>query len=308
MDVDMELDSDLMTKFSSLGTTDRDVLVGEFQKLAGNNLNPTACAFFLDMNNWNLQAAIGSYYDIENSAPQTKLPRMTLIKDVTIGEGESITPNTEFTKTWRVKNNGDEPWPPGICLRFTSGHQLGPYDHIFLEHLEPQQTLDISIRMCSPSACGLYQGQWRMCTTTGFFFGETIWVILDVRTDGMLGLTQQMSSLATDQTDPSINSTPLPFGGSPSSPGRPPDSTTTHPQLRASHFQVNHYDSSSPPQLISSPAIFSSTPHPQPHPSQQYSTEQPLSSAYQQMSLSSDSQSEESSPRQPNGLGFPGSL
>ena len=52
MDVDMELDSDLMTKFSNLGTTDRDVLIGEFQKLAGNNLNPTACAFFLDMNNW----------------------------------------------------------------------------------------------------------------------------------------------------------------------------------------------------------------------------------------------------------------
>ncbi|XP_022083572.1 uncharacterized protein C6orf106 homolog isoform X2 [Acanthaster planci] len=199
MDVDMELDTDLMAKFSSLGTTDRDVLIGEFQKLAGNNLNPTACAFFLDMNNWNLQAAIGSYYDIENSAPQTKLPRMTLIKDVTIGEGESITPDTEFTKTWRVKNNGEEPWPPGISLRFTSGHQLGPHDHIFLENLEPQQTLDISIRMKSPSKCGLYQGQWRMCTTTGFFFGETIWVILDVRTDGMLGLTQQMSSLATGQ-------------------------------------------------------------------------------------------------------------
>ncbi|XP_022083571.1 uncharacterized protein C6orf106 homolog isoform X1 [Acanthaster planci] len=307
MDVDMELDTDLMAKFSSLGTTDRDVLIGEFQKLAGNNLNPTACAFFLDMNNWNLQAAIGSYYDIENSAPQTKLPRMTLIKDVTIGEGESITPDTEFTKTWRVKNNGEEPWPPGISLRFTSGHQLGPHDHIFLENLEPQQTLDISIRMKSPSKCGLYQGQWRMCTTTGFFFGETIWVILDVRTDGMLGLTQQMSSLATDHTDIPHNSMPLPFGGHPSSPGRPSDSTTSL-QLRPPQFQVNHFDSSSPSQCISSPAIFTSVPH-QHYTSQQYSMEQPLSSAYQQMSLTEDSQSQESSsPRQPNGLSHPGSL
>ncbi|XP_033646132.1 protein ILRUN-like [Asterias rubens] len=304
MDVDMDLDSEFMTKFSSLGTTDRDVLVGEFQKLAGNNLNPTACAFFLDMNNWNLQAAIGSYYDIENSAPQTKLPRMMLINDVTIGEGESIPPNTEFIKTWRVKNNGDDPWPPGICLRFTSGHQLGPLDRIFLESVEPQQTLDISIRMQSPSTCGLYQGQWRMCTTTGFFFGDTIWVILDVRADGMLGLTQQMSSLATAQIATPINSTPLPFGGHPGSPGRPHDQEINAAlPIRPPLFQVNTQE----PQ-----AIFTTSPH-QPHPSQQYIQQLPLSSAYQEMSLSNhstNSQSEESSQQQqqPNGLGRPGLL
>ncbi len=48
----MELDQDFMQRFSSMGTTDKDVLIREFQKLAGNNLNPSACAFFLDMNNW----------------------------------------------------------------------------------------------------------------------------------------------------------------------------------------------------------------------------------------------------------------
>lgn len=34
-------------------TTDKDVLIGEFQRLLGpNQLGPEACAFFLDMNNW----------------------------------------------------------------------------------------------------------------------------------------------------------------------------------------------------------------------------------------------------------------
>jgi hypothetical protein len=28
------------------------VLIAEFQKLLGNQLNPTGCEFFLDMNNW----------------------------------------------------------------------------------------------------------------------------------------------------------------------------------------------------------------------------------------------------------------
>lgn len=34
------------------------------------------------------------------------LPNMTFIQDVTIGEGESVPPDTNFTKTWRVQNSG----------------------------------------------------------------------------------------------------------------------------------------------------------------------------------------------------------
>lgn len=52
MDVDCELDSDLLTKFSCLGTTDRDVLINELQRLLDFQLNPSGCAFFLDMTNW----------------------------------------------------------------------------------------------------------------------------------------------------------------------------------------------------------------------------------------------------------------
>lgn len=52
MDVDNDLDGQLLQQFSSMGTTDRDVLIAEFQKLLGNKLNPSSCAFFLDMNNW----------------------------------------------------------------------------------------------------------------------------------------------------------------------------------------------------------------------------------------------------------------
>lgn len=31
---------------------------------------------------------------------------MAFIRDVTIGEGESVPPNTTFVKTWRIQNNG----------------------------------------------------------------------------------------------------------------------------------------------------------------------------------------------------------
>ena len=52
MDVDSDLDSKLLQQFSSMGTTDRDVLISELQQLLGNQLNAEGCAFFLDMNNW----------------------------------------------------------------------------------------------------------------------------------------------------------------------------------------------------------------------------------------------------------------
>lgn len=53
----------------------------------------------------NLQAAVGSYYDFEQPHA-IDLPRMTLVKDITVGEGESVRPNVKFTKTWRIRNIG----------------------------------------------------------------------------------------------------------------------------------------------------------------------------------------------------------
>lgn len=52
MDVDCEIDQDLLSKFSCMGTTDRDILVSELQKLLDFQLNPTGCEFFLEMTNW----------------------------------------------------------------------------------------------------------------------------------------------------------------------------------------------------------------------------------------------------------------
>lgn len=50
--MDIDLDPELMQKFNCMGTTDKDVLISEFQRLLGFQLNPAGCAFFLDMTNW----------------------------------------------------------------------------------------------------------------------------------------------------------------------------------------------------------------------------------------------------------------
>ncbi|KAF7253259.1 Protein ILRUN [Varanus komodoensis] len=282
--MDVDLDAELMQKFSCLGTTDKDVLIGEFQRLLGFQLSPAGCAFFLDMTNWyyaagvedcfrvrftsssgfcdkychdnlpkvtqlqghmradettheqpnvlgsdvttnydlnnsqsvtqqqtftfdcktvsghaggrNLQAAIGAYYDFES--PNINVPSMSFVEDVTIGEGESIPPDTQFTKTWRIQNTGTEAWPPGVCLKYVGGDQFGHVNMVMVRSLEPQEIADVSVQMCSPSTAGMYQGQWRMCTATGLYYGDIIWVILSVEVGGLLGVTQQLSSFETE--------------------------------------------------------------------------------------------------------------
>ncbi|XP_063135060.1 protein ILRUN isoform X1 [Rattus norvegicus] len=194
--MDVDLDPELMQKFSCLGTTDKDVLISEFQRLLGFQLNPAGCAFFLDMTNWNLQAAIGAYYDFES--PNVSVPSMSFVEDVTIGEGESIPPDTQFIKTWRIQNSGAEAWPPGVCLKYVGGDQFGHVNMVMVRSLEPQEIADVSVQMCSPSRAGMYQGQWRMCTATGLYYGDVIWVILSVEVGGLLGVTQQLSSFETE--------------------------------------------------------------------------------------------------------------
>ncbi|XP_053706371.1 protein ILRUN-like [Synchiropus splendidus] len=196
--MDLDLDQELMQKFSCMGTTDKDILISEFQRLLGFQLNPAGCAFFLDMNNWNLQAAIGSYYDFES--PNISAPCMSFVKDVTIGEGESVPPETPFTKTWRIQNTGAESWPPGVSLKYVGGHQFGHVNMAMVKALVPQEMTDVSIQMQSPASPGIYQGQWRMCTASGLYFGDIIWVILSVEVGGLLGVTQQLSSFQAEFT------------------------------------------------------------------------------------------------------------
>lgn len=47
-----DIEQSLLQQFSCMGTTDRDELVKQLQKLLGPQLNYSTATFFLDMNNW----------------------------------------------------------------------------------------------------------------------------------------------------------------------------------------------------------------------------------------------------------------
>jgi hypothetical protein len=48
----MDIEQSLLQQFSCMGTTDKEELVQQLQKLLGSSLNYSTAVFFLDMNNW----------------------------------------------------------------------------------------------------------------------------------------------------------------------------------------------------------------------------------------------------------------
>jgi len=183
--MDNEIDSLLLQQFSSMATQDRDVLIAQFKSLLGNEaLNDNSCEFFLDMNNWNLQDAICSYFEFQEQTPIIHLPRMNVVTD---GMDDGLSqvpimsaPNVAFRKIWHIANSGDQVWPAGCCLRFFSGSQFTLSDHIMIESLSPGVSIHVSFDGMSPAQNGLYKAQWRMSTLSGTFFGETLWVVVQV--------------------------------------------------------------------------------------------------------------------------------
>lgn len=50
----LDIEQSFLQQFSCMGTTDKDELVQQLQKLLGSQLNYSTAVFFLDMNNWYL--------------------------------------------------------------------------------------------------------------------------------------------------------------------------------------------------------------------------------------------------------------
>ena len=62
--ITMEVD-EVLAQFGCMQTQDREELVNQMLRLVGTNINYTTARFYLEMNQWNVQAAVCSYFDLE---------------------------------------------------------------------------------------------------------------------------------------------------------------------------------------------------------------------------------------------------
>eukprot|EP01132_Coremiostelium_polycephalum_P009758 gene9758-11986_t len=98
------------------------------------------------------------------------------VADITIKDGTILLPNTPFTKIWRLRNEGSQPWPMNTTLAFSSGDRFSFTNDIVVNQTLPGQDVDISIDLVSPKTPGRYTGYWRLCSPEGHNFGQRIWV------------------------------------------------------------------------------------------------------------------------------------
>lgn len=85
------------------------------------------------------------------------------ITDVTIPDGTIFTPNTAFTKKWRLKNVGSCAWN-GFSIAFDSGDSMGGPATKPVAAVNPGQEVDLEVNLTAPATVGNYRGYWRLVT------------------------------------------------------------------------------------------------------------------------------------------------
>jgi hypothetical protein len=106
------------------------------------------------------------------------------IDDITIPDGEDMSPGETFTKTWRLKNIGTCSWTPAYAVVFSSGNSMnGPATQALTGNVNPGQTVDISVALTAPSTTGTYRGNWKLRNASGVLFAQ-FYVEIDVVSSG----------------------------------------------------------------------------------------------------------------------------
>ncbi|XP_026748150.1 protein ILRUN [Galleria mellonella] len=184
-----EIDQNLLLQFSCMNTTDREELVSQMQRLLGPSLNHNTATFFLDMSNWNLQAAICCYLDY--TLPP-KLPSMSL--KAAQSQETSIGPGSSFEHYWNIANTGAEAWPGSCRIIQAGGEQFGA-PPFYVPPLPPGQSTTVTMKLVAPNNPGTHRGYFHLVTDKGDQIGDTLWVEINVESEMTMALVEQLAAL-----------------------------------------------------------------------------------------------------------------
>lgn len=105
---------------------------------------------------------------------------LALVFDVTVPSGTNFNPGAEFTKTWKVANNGTCDWKHDYRLTFVSGDQLGGTGVRVGNAIIPGKWTELSLDLKAPDTKGTYTGIWRLADSEGHLFGVNLVVSIKV--------------------------------------------------------------------------------------------------------------------------------
>ena len=88
-------------------------------------------------------------------------PIFSFVGDIGVNDGEKFPPGAKFTKTWRLRNDGGDPWPQPLELIHTGGGLECSTGVVPVPPALPGQFVDVSVILQVPaSAHGIVASNW----------------------------------------------------------------------------------------------------------------------------------------------------
>ena len=89
----------------------------------------------------------------------------------TYADGTSININTNFNKSWRIRNAGTCTWNSNYKIAFYSGDGMGgPASKLFGRSVAPGDTIDLILPLKVPATAGTYKGTWHLYSDSNVDF------------------------------------------------------------------------------------------------------------------------------------------
>jgi hypothetical protein len=99
--------------------------------------------------------------------------RATYIADITIPDNTGLAPEAEFTKTWRIRNEGNCAWDDTFSLvPKDQNRTLAETIVAIPEPVQPETELDLSVTLVAPKEVGTYRSNWSLQDEDGQTIGS----------------------------------------------------------------------------------------------------------------------------------------
>ena len=94
-------------------------------------------------------------------------------------DGTTFNINTNFNKSWRLRNGGTCTWNTNYKIAFMSGSGMnGPASKNFTANVAPGETIDLILPLKAPGTVGSYTGYWGLYGDDNLYFGK-VWVSIN---------------------------------------------------------------------------------------------------------------------------------
>jgi hypothetical protein len=110
------------------------------------------------------------------SASQYMCDSSSFVKDVTIPDGTTIPAETNFVKTWQIRNTGRCAWSTEYSVVNVKGESLGFKTEGLDSSVESGAITDVSVTLQAPSTPGSYRSYFQLKNKRGVVFGSKFYV------------------------------------------------------------------------------------------------------------------------------------